>query len=93
MPRVGIRELKAHLSEIMRAVREDKARYIVTHQGKPVGILLPIEEKQLDTLLIQAVEGQADAELAAELEELSQEIARSWKERKSAVELLSEMRR
>jgi prevent-host-death family protein len=92
MPRVGIRELKAHASEIVRALREDKVHYIVTHQGQPVGVLSPIDEQQLDAILVQATATPTDVELAAELDELSQEIARRWKGSKSGVKLVSEMR-
>ena len=92
MPRVGIRELKARASEIVRAVREEKAQYVITYQGQPVGVLSPIDEQQLDTLLVQAVRRPTDEELTAELDELSQSIARRWKGRKTAVQVLSEMR-
>ncbi len=92
MPRVGIRELKAHASEIVRALRDDKVHYIITHQGQPVGVLSPIDEQQLDTLLVQAAVAPTDSELAAEMDELSEEIARRWKGRKSGVKLVSEMR-
>lgn len=92
MPRVGIRELKAHASEIVRSLREDKVHYIVTHQGQPVGVLSPIDEQQLDAILVQAAATPPDAELAAELDGLSREIARRWKRPKSGVKLVSEMR-
>ena len=92
MPRVGIRELKARASEIVRAVREEKAQYVITYQGQPVGALSPLDEQQLDALLVQAVRRPTDEELTAELDELSQRIARRWKGRKTAVQVLSEMR-
>ncbi len=92
MPRVGIRELKARASEIVRAVREEKAQYVITYQGQPVGVLSPIDEEQLDALLLQSVQHPSEAELAAELDELSATIARRWKGRKTAVQTLSEMR-
>ena len=56
MPRIGIRELKAHASEIVRTLREERVQYIITHHGQPVGVLSPIDEAQLDTLLVQAAE-------------------------------------
>jgi len=88
MPRIGIRELKAHASEIVRRLREEGAQYIITHHGQPVGVLSPIDEEQLDTLLVQAAKPLEEAEL----DELSQEIARCWRADKPAIELLSEMR-
>ena len=37
MPDIGVRELKTHASEIVRNVREQRARYVVTYRGQPVG--------------------------------------------------------
>lgn len=42
MTEIGVRELKAKASEIIYAVREDGARYIVTYRGEPVGVLEPL---------------------------------------------------
>ncbi len=44
MPEIGIRELKAQASEIVRAVREERAEYVITHRGKPVAMIVPFEE-------------------------------------------------
>jgi len=43
MPDVGVRELKTRASEIVRDVREHRARYIITYRGRPVGVLAPLE--------------------------------------------------
>jgi prevent-host-death family protein len=48
MPEVGLRELKAHASEILRDVREQGTHYVVTHRGRPVAMLRPIEEPNED---------------------------------------------
>jgi prevent-host-death family protein len=84
MEEIGIRELKARASELVRSVKERHARYLITRRGKPVAILLPVE----------AVPPQPDPdEVWARLEALGEEIARNWQSEKSAVEILSEMRR
>ena len=57
VPRVGIRELKNRTSEIVRAVRERGARYIVTYQGRPVGLLLPVDETSLEVAVRHVVKG------------------------------------
>jgi prevent-host-death family protein len=81
---IGIRELKARASEVVRAVKERRARYVITLRGQPAAILVPLD----------AVPPQPDAdEVWARLEELGKEIARNWQSEKSAVEILSEMRR
>jgi len=40
---VGVRELKTHAARIVRAVRETRASYIVTHRGTAVGVILPLD--------------------------------------------------
>ena len=83
MPEVGIRELKAHASEIVRDVRDHRAPYTVTYHGRPVGILLPFSEPN-----------EAGPESPwSELERLGREISRGWRSPISSTELLSQMRR
>jgi len=52
MPRVGVRELKNRTSEILRTVREERAEYIITYQGRPSAILLPIDEEELEDYVL-----------------------------------------
>lgn len=40
---VGVRELKTHAARIVRHVREARASYILTHRGRAVGVILPID--------------------------------------------------
>lgn len=81
---IGIRELKARASGLVRAVREKRARYIITQRGKPVALLIPLDATPPKP---------TDDEVWARLEQLGQEIAKGWQSEKSAVEILSEMRR
>ena len=39
---IGIRELKTRASEVVRAVKETQARYIITQHGKPAALIIPI---------------------------------------------------
>lgn len=84
MPSIGVRELKAKVSEILRAVRERKARYIVTYHGRSVAALIPLDE-------VEAVE--PDEEAWQELIDLGERIGDSWTTVASSAELLEEMRR
>jgi len=84
MEEIGIRELKARVSEVVRAVKERRVRYLITQRGRPAALLVPLD----------ALPPQPNAdEVWARLEELGKEIARNWQSEKSAVEILSEMRR
>ena len=90
MPKVGIRELKAHASEIMRKVRDHRARYVITYRGRPVGVLLPLNEV---TQAEVALGGEQGAAVWEELSQLGEEIGRGWQSPLTSAELLSEMRR
>jgi len=90
MPEIGVRELKIHTSEIIRAVRERRARYLITYRGKPVGVLLPLGEIELQEVLLAGEQGAAVWE---ELVVLGQDIGDGWQSDLTGAELLSEMRR
>lgn len=81
---IGIRELKTRASEVVRAVKETRARYIITQHGKPAALIIPLDAEIKKT--------DAD-EVWTRLEKLGKEIAKGWQNEKSAVEILSEMRR
>jgi len=44
MPRIGLRELKIHASEVIKAVQQNQARYTVTNRGEPVALLIPYSQ-------------------------------------------------
>lgn len=43
MKQVGVRDLKARASELLRSVETDGETYEITHRGKPVARLTPVE--------------------------------------------------
>jgi prevent-host-death family protein len=87
MAEIGVRELKTHASEIVREVKEHRKRYTITRRGRPVALLIPLEE---GGPLQTGAEGRDAWE---ELLRLGEEISRGWQVPQSGVELLSEMRR
>ena len=90
MPDVGVRELKTRASEIVRDVRDHRARYTITYRGRPVGVLLPLEEApQVEAL----PGGERGTTVWEELSELGEEIGRGWQSPLTSAELLSQMRR
>ena len=90
MAEVGVRELKARASEIIREVREQRTRYVITHRGRPVGLLIPLEESGASAL---PVLGEPTSAAWDELVRLGEEIGRGWRSPLTSTELLSEMRR
>jgi len=51
---IGVRELREQATEVLRKVREEKAEYIITHQGRPVAMLLPVDEQAIEAVMLQA---------------------------------------
>jgi prevent-host-death family protein len=86
MPDVGVRELKARASEIVRNVRERRARYVITYRGRPVGLLMPLDE-------VPPTSPTSAIAVWEELTRLGEEIGRGWRSPLTSAELLSEMRR
>ena len=94
MARVGVRELKNQATKIIRDVRENRAEYVVTYHGRPVAVLVPVDDAWLEAEAQRAVESATPGEEAwTELEALRQEIGQRWQSEKTAVELISEQRR
>jgi prevent-host-death family protein len=81
---IGIRELKTRASEVVRVVKEQRVRYVVTQRGKPAALIIPLDADY--------DHAKAD-EVWERLEKLGEEIGKGWQSEKSAVEILSEMRR
>lgn len=89
MPEVGLRELKAHASAILRDVREHRRRYVVTHRGRPVALLVPVADAP------SAGESVDDSSEDGwdEFLRVADEIGRKWKGPPTVQEVLDEMRR
>ena len=47
MRQVGLRELRDRASKILREVREQKSEYVITHRGRPVALLIPVDQEAL----------------------------------------------
>jgi prevent-host-death family protein len=84
MRTIGIRELKAQTSQIVREVRERREPVAVTYRGRVVARLVPAEPAQApeDDLV----------RFWAEWDELAAEIANHWPQGVSATEAVNEQR-
>jgi prevent-host-death family protein len=85
---IGVRELKNHASRIVRAVREEMVEYVITVRGKPVAMLRPLTDEDLQDLR----QSETD-EALAEMKTLAQQVAVAWISSKNGVELVAEQRR
>jgi prevent-host-death family protein len=54
---VGVRDLKTHAARIVRQVREARVSYVVTHRGRAVGVIMPLEPEENDSHLPDDVDG------------------------------------
>ena len=87
---VGVRELKTHAARILRQVREARASYLITHRGRTIGVLLPVDSENEAPHASEAVDATAAWE---EFLRAGQRLERRFTSAASGVRLLSEMRR
>ena len=81
---IGIRELKSRASEVIRSVKEERARYVITQRGRPAALIVPLDA---------APPEKSAEEVWERLMKIREELGKGWQSEKSAVEILSEMRR
>jgi prevent-host-death family protein len=81
---IGIRQLKAAASELVRTVKEEHARYVITKRGKPAALMIPLD----------AAPPEESKERAWDrLAHMGEELSRGSMNEQSAVEILAEIRR
>jgi prevent-host-death family protein len=86
---IGVRELREHTAEVLRRVRDEKAEYIITHRGRPVALLLPINADAVEEAMVQA--GKAGVANGWQTyANLAKELRASWPEEQSSQDVLQE---
>jgi prevent-host-death family protein len=80
---IGIRELKTHASEVVRAVKETRARYVITQRGKPAALIIPLDAEPPN---------EKNEDPWERLLALRDEMAKGPQSEKSILDILSEMR-
>lgn len=73
MKTIGVRQLKNEATQIVRAVREQHALYVITVNGQPVATLRPYSERDIAGMQ----RTQAAAEIAA-IERLADSVGEAW---------------
>ena len=79
MRTIGVRQLKNEATQIVRAVRDEHAQYVITVNGTPVATLRPYSDRDIAGL----PRTQASAELAA-IDRLASEVGDAWKDQAPA---------
>ena len=73
MRTIGVRQLKNEATQIVRAVRDQHAQYVITVNGVPVATLRPYSDRDIAGLH----RTQAAAELSA-MDRLAAEVGARW---------------
>jgi prevent-host-death family protein len=82
---IGVRELKANISEILRQVEEEGEVVEVTRHGHVIARLMPVEQVQSD---------ERDSNGTwTQLNELIREISTKWPEGVTAQDAINDVRR
>jgi prevent-host-death family protein len=86
MPRIGIRDLKTHASDVLRDVCDNRARYVVTRRGEPLGIIVPYTARE-------EMEHVSPDEAWSRFLEAGEAADKAWLSPLSSREILDEVRR
>ena len=70
---IGVRQLKNEATQIVRAVREQHALYVITVNGQPVATLRPYSERDIAGMQ----RSEAASEIAA-IERLADSVGEAW---------------
>lgn len=92
MSLIGVRELREQTSEVIRRVREEQAEYVVTYQGRPVAVILPVDTERTEAEIVRASKNAVLGNWAR-YERLAEEIRRAWPSDLSTQDLIDAVRR
>lgn len=92
MPVIGVRDLHTRTAEVLRDVRESGAEYVVTYQGRPVAVLLPVDTERLEQAMLDAGK-EASAAAWERYTRLAGETRERWPADRRSEAVLEELRR
>ncbi len=92
MSLIGVRELREQTSEVIRRVRQNRAEYVVTYQGRPVAIILPLDAGRAEREMVQASK-KAVLDSWERYERLAKELRRAWPADLSTQDVIDSIRR
>lgn len=92
MPVIGVRELRERATEVLRLVREERAEYVITYQGRPVALLTPVDAEAIEAAVVQAAKQSAVGAWEG-YARLAEQIRQAWPAGQGTQDLLDEIRR
>ena len=93
MPAIGVRQLHNRTTEVVREVREAGAEYVVTHQGRPVALLLPVDTERLERAMLEAGKQAAATTAWERYARLAAETRERWPPGRRSGAALDDVRR
>lgn len=92
MSLIGVRELREKTSEVIRRMREERAEYVVTYQGRPVAAILPLDTERAEAEMVEAGK-KAVLGSWKRYERLAEEIRHAWPTDLSTQDVIDAVRR
>jgi prevent-host-death family protein len=89
---IGVRELRQQASEVIRRVREEHIEYVITYQGRPVAILLPLDTERAEEEMVQASK-KAILDGWERYERLAEELRQAWPDKVTTQDVIDAIRR
>ena len=92
MPLIGVRELRQRTAEVLRQVREEKAEYVITYQGRPTALLLPLDADAVEAAVVEASKQTLVGGWEA-YARVAEQVRRDWPSERETRDVLDEIRR
>lgn len=89
---IGVRELRQRMSELLRKLREERAEYIITYQGQPVALLLPLDQEEVERALVQLGKRGGGGQGWEAYARVAERVRGSWSTTPDTQALLDEVR-
>jgi prevent-host-death family protein len=92
MSLIGVRELREQTSEVIRRVREEQAEYVITYNGRPVAVILPLDVERAEAAMVEAGR-QAVLDNWDRYERVAAQVRQAWPADRSTQDVIDAIRR
>ena len=92
MALIGIRELRQKTTEVLRRVQQEGEAYVITQQGRPVAMLLPLDQEKIEAEILRSAR-RSVADGWKVFHRLAEEIRKAWPAGLETQTLMDDIRR
>jgi prevent-host-death family protein len=92
MATIGVRELRQQTAEVLRRIREEKVEYVITYQGQPVAVMLPLDVAAVEEAIL-AVGKQGESQGWDAYAQVAAAVRERWPDDLPTAKALDEIRR